>query len=220
MRGTARLSHARMETSVSAKHHDGRDRPAETYKAFASSSAKALCGPPEPERFTLLFLARRGRSNAATVCGGVPPKLVAGTWEDAEGLDAAGGGPLEPERPPGPCCDPCDGGGGPLDFGGCAGLARSKRSSRGARSNRRMMECISSAFGASINAKPFDSCVSGLRITLIASATRFSALSQPLISSAVTQTGRLPRNTVKLIRRLSSTPLVGVLLSGGLPRRH
>jgi hypothetical protein len=75
-----------------------------------------------------------------------------------------------------------------------------------------MIECISSAFGDSINAKPFDSCVSGLRMTLIASATRFSALSQPLISSAVTQTGKLPRNTVKLIRRFSSTPLEGVCL--------
>jgi len=66
----------------------------------------------------------------------------------------------------------------------CAGLARSRRSSRGARSKRRIIAFISSAFGASINAKPLDSCVSGLRITLIASATKFSALSQPLISSA------------------------------------
>src|SRR5690349_23031547 len=63
-----------------------------------------------------------------------------------------------------------------------------------------MMEFIYSAFGASINAKPLDSCVSGLRITLIASATRFSAVSHPLISSAVTQVGKLPRKTVKLIR--------------------
>src|SRR5258706_5873905 len=63
-----------------------------------------------------------------------------------------------------------------------------------------MMEFISSAFGASINAKPLDSCVSGLRITLIASATKFSAVSHPLISSAVTQVGKLPKNTVKLIR--------------------
>src|SRR5258708_31870867 len=73
-----------------------------------------------------------------------------------------------------------------------------------------MMEFISSAFGASMNAKPFDSCVSGLRITLIASATRFSACSHPLMSSAVTQTGKLPKKTVKLIRGLSSTPLEGV----------
>ena len=61
-----------------------------------------------------------------------------------------------------------------------------------------------------MNAKPLDSCVSGLRITLIASATRFSAVSQPLISSAVTQTGKLPKNTVKLIRWLSSTPCGGL----------
>src|SRR5579862_2274372 len=72
-----------------------------------------------------------------------------------------------------------------------------------------MIAFISSVFGASINAKPLDSCVSGLRITLIASATRFSAESQPLMSSAVTQAGKLPRKTVKLIRRLSSTPSVG-----------
>ena len=187
-----------------------RKLPGRDYKAFASSSAKALCGPPTPVRFTALFFVRRGRSNTATaVCGGGPAKLDALTG----GFDAEGGGPLAPDRPPGPCGGPC-GEDGPLDLGGCAGLARSKRSSRGARSNRRIMECISSAFGASINAKPFDSCVSGLRITLIASATRLSALSQPLISSAVTQTGRLPRNTVKLIRRLSSTPLVGVLRPG------
>src|SRR5437660_12882512 len=68
-----------------------------------------------------------------------------------------------------------------------------------------------------MNAKPLDSSVSGLRITLTASATRLSAVSQPLISSAVTQTGKLPRKTVKLIRRLSSTPLVGVLLRETLP---
>src|SRR5580658_6535277 len=72
-----------------------------------------------------------------------------------------------------------------------------------------MIAFISSVFGDSINAKPLDSCVSGLRITLIASATRFSAASQPLISSAVTQAGKLPRKTVKLIQRLSSTPPVG-----------
>ena len=88
----------------------------------------------------------------------------------------------------------------PLGRAGCAGLARSKRSSSGARSNRRMMEFISSVLGASMNAKPLDSCVSGVRITLIASATRFSAVSHPLISSAVTQVGKLPKKTVKLIR--------------------
>src|SRR6202011_5241201 len=53
------------------------------------------------------------------------------------------------------------------------------------------------------------SCVSGLRITFTSSYTRFSALSQDLISSFVTQTGRLPRKTVKLIRFLFLTPLVG-----------
>src|SRR5690242_10036566 len=73
-----------------------------------------------------------------------------------------------------------------------------------------MVAFISSVFGASINAKPLDSCVSGLRITLIASATRFSAVSHPLISSAVTQVGKLPRNTVKLIQRLFVSPSEGV----------
>src|ERR1700727_1652459 len=62
-----------------------------------------------------------------------------------------------------------------------------------------MIEFISSAFGVSINANPLDSCVSGLRITLTSSYTRFSALSQDLISSLVTQTGKFPRKTVKLI---------------------
>jgi hypothetical protein len=192
-----------------------RKLPGRDYRAFASSSAKALWGPPDPLRFTALFFVRRGRSKAVAVCGGEAAKLDMLTG----GFDAEGGGPLAPDRPPGPCDGPWVEE-GPLDLGGCAGLARSRRSSRGARSNRRMMECISSAFGASINAKPFDSCVSGLRITLIASATRFSALSHPRISSAVTQTGKFPRNTVKLIRWFSSTPLVGVLPSGGVPRRH
>ena len=41
-----------------------------------------------------------------------------------------------------------DEGGPPLGPRGCAGLARSKRSSNGARSKRRMIACISSAFGA------------------------------------------------------------------------
>ena len=90
--------------------------------------------------------------------------------------------------------------GASLPFGGCAGLARNNRSSRGARSNRRMIDCISSFVGASTNAKPLDSCVSWFRITLTASATRSSAASHCLISSAVTQVGRLPRNTVKLIQ--------------------
>lgn len=52
-----------------------------------------------------------------------------------------------------------------------------------------------------MNANPLDSCVSGLRMTLMESATRFSAESQDLMSSAVTQAGRLPRKTVLLIRR-------------------
>ena len=59
-----------------------------------------------------------------------------------------------------------------------------------------MIEFISSVLGASMNANPLDSCVSGLRITLIASATKFSAVSHPLISSAVTQVGKLPKKTV------------------------
>src|ERR1017187_431867 len=87
-----------------------------------------------------------------------------------------------------------------LPLEGCAGLARNSRSSRGARSKRRMIACISSAVGASTNAKPLDSCVSWLRITLTESATRFSAVSHALISSAVTHVGRLPRKTVKFIQ--------------------
>ena len=50
-----------------------------------------------------------------------------------------------------------------------------------------------------MKAKPLDSCVSGLRMTLIWSATRFSAVSHDLMSSAVTQAGKFPRKTVKLI---------------------
>ncbi len=85
-------------------------------------------------------------------------------------------------------------------FGGCAGFARRSRSSNGARSKRRMIDCISSAVGASTKAKPLDSCVSWLRITFTASATKSSAASHCLMSSAVTQVGRLPRKTVKLIQ--------------------
>lgn len=83
--------------------------------------------------------------------------------------------------------------------GGCAGLARSSLPSSGARSKRLMIACISSAFGASMKAKPLDSCVSGLRITLMESQTKDSAISQDWISSAVTQGGKLPRKMVKLI---------------------
>ena len=64
------------------------------------------------------------------------------------------------------------------------------REARG--SKRRMIDCISSAVGASTNAKPLDSCVSWLRITLMESATRSSDVSHPLMSSAVTHVGKLP----------------------------
>src|SRR5271170_4710284 len=74
-----------------------------------------------------------------------------------------------------------------------------------------MIRFISSEFGVSMNANPLDSWVSGLRITLTSSYTRFSALSQDLMSSFVTQTGKFPRNTVKLIRGLSLTPFWGIL---------
>jgi hypothetical protein len=94
-----------------------------------------------------------------------------------------------------------------LDFGGCAWLARKRRSSRGARSNRRMIDCISSELGASMKAKPLDSWVSGLRMTFTSSYTRFSELSQDLMSSLVTQTGRFPRKTVKLILLSVLAPL-------------
>ena len=63
-----------------------------------------------------------------------------------------------------------------------------------------------------MNANPFDSCVSGFRITFTSSYTRFSALSQDLMSSLVTQTGKFPRNTVKL--KLSLAPLSGICWNG------
>jgi len=44
-------------------------------------------------------------------------------------------------------------------------------------------------------------------MTLTESATRSSAASHCLMSSAVTQMGRLPRNTVKLIQFVACTPL-------------
>src|SRR4051794_24999842 len=68
------------------------------------------------------------------------------------------------------------------------------------------MEFISSEFGASIKANPLDSWVSGLRMTFTASETKPSAASHDLISSAVTQTGRFPKNTVKLIYSIVLTP--------------
>jgi len=145
---------------------------------LANSSAKALvdCG---------LLLLR--------FAAGGPPAAASRVGRGRLFRSTPGGG--------GPVIGPAALTGTPLfDFGGCAGLARSMRSSSGARSNRRMIEFISSTFGASINANPLDSCVSGLRMTLIESATRFSAESQDLISSAVTQAGRLPRKTVLLIR--------------------
>ena len=94
-------------------------------------------------------------------------------------------------------------GGELLPLEGCAGLARSSLSSSGARSKRRIIACISSGVGASTNANPLDSCVSWLRITFTESATRSSAASHCLISSAVTHMGRLPRKTVKLIQWFS-----------------
>ena len=96
-----------------------------------------------------------------------------------------------------------------LGLEGCAGLARRSRSSSGARSKRRMMDCISSAVGASIKAKPFDSWVSWLRITLIESATRSSAVNHCLMSSAVTQVGRLPKKNSKAHSVILFTPFVG-----------
>src|SRR2546430_9563332 len=64
-----------------------------------------------------------------------------------------------------------------------------------------MIRFISSELGVSMKANPFDSWVSGLRITFTSSNTRFSAFNQDLISSLVTHTGKFPRNTVKLILR-------------------
>ena len=91
-------------------------------------------------------------------------------------------------------------------FEGCAGLARRILSSSGARSNRRIIACISSVVGASINANPLDSCVSWFRMTLTESATRSSAASHCLMSSAVTHMGKLPKKTVKLIQLATFTP--------------
>jgi len=140
------------------------------YRAFASSSANALCGALPARR---CFLPpRRFRSRSAPA-GAIP--LGAPPGAAAFGLTA------------------------PLGRGGWAGLALSRRSSRGARSKRRMIRFISSSLGASMNAKPLDSWVSGLRMTFTESATRLSATSHALMSSAVTHTGRLPRKTVELI---------------------
>ncbi len=111
--------------------------------------------------------------------------------------------------------------GGPVrPLGGCAGLARRSLSSSGARSNRRMIDCISSPFGASMKAKPLDSWVSGFRITLMESATRASAFNHDWMSSAVTQVGRLPRKTVKLIRGgVSLTGIVTKVALGDCSRQ-
>lgn len=70
-----------------------------------------------------------------------------------------------------------------------------------------------------MKAKPLDSCVSGLRITLTLSATRPSADNHALMSSAVTHVGRFPRNTVKLILggySLRSRVFNGVGTQGGI----
>jgi hypothetical protein len=183
------------------------------YRAFASSSANALCGPPAP--------LRRSRRRVSLACavapafaGGLEVVAAATTPPDAGAPSGAGrrmpppcGGPVRRKSRggrsgrsllpiPGP---PMGAPLGRLPLGGWAGFARRSLSSSGARSNRVMMDCISSLLGASIKAKPFDSCVSGLRMTLIWSATRFSAVSHDLISSEVTQAGKFPRKTVKLI---------------------
>jgi hypothetical protein len=89
-------------------------------------------------------------------------------------------------------------------------LRRRILSSSGARSKRRMIDCISSAVGASTNAKPFDSCVSWFRMTLTESATRSSAASHCLMSSAATQIGKLPKKTVKLIQFAALTPWIKI----------
>ena len=197
------------------------------YRALASSSANALCGPPAarlaPAALRLPRLGGRWSATGAAATGG---ELWLETGAVTAGCCALGGWYAGLSgRCSGPRSGRSPGRAAPFGLGGCAGFARSRRSSRGARSKRRIMEFISSVFGASMNANPLDSCVSGLRITLIASATRFSAVSQPLISSAVTQTGKLPKKTVKLIRRLSSTPLVGVcgsrsMVPRALPAYH
>ena len=156
------------------KKEKGKRGAPKVYKTFASSSAKTLL--PEDDCFRPP--ARRSFDAAELMLPVVPLGRFMRSL-----ADIILGGTV--------AC--------PFPFGGCAGLARSRRSSSGARSNRRMIEFISSWFGDSIKANPLDSCVSGLRITLTASATRLSAASHDLISSAVTQTGRFPRNTVKLI---------------------
>jgi hypothetical protein len=140
------------------------------YRAFANSAAKALRGVCSRS------LPPRFRRSGRCCCWGGRLTLLG----DADA-----------------CCGD-DTRGASLPLGGCAGLARSRRSSKGARSKRRIMDAISSAVGASTKAKPLDSCVSWLRITFTASATRSSAASHCLMSSAVTHVGRLPRKTVKL----------------------
>src|SRR5580700_10053 len=50
-------------------------------------------------------------------------------------------------------------------------------------------------------------------MTLTESATRSSAASHCLMSSAVTHTGKLPKKTVKLIQFAALTPWMGFLLA-------
>ena len=171
---TVESTNSTLRQNRSFSHHAVRGQASEYQRTLASSSAKALCRAGVPVGRRAELVALRWTFGGAW--------LEAGRLEwSAAGAAGLAGGPV-------------------LPFGGCAGLARSTRSSSGARSKRRMIAFISSWLGASMKAKPFDSCVSGLRITLTASATRLSEVSHDLMSSAVTQTGRFPRKTVKLIR--------------------
>jgi hypothetical protein len=124
------------------------------YRALASSSANAVLGAfcrfaPEAE-------PRRGPRERRPALASVPP------W-------GAAAGPRWPA-----CCPSLR---SLRERGGCAGLARNSFPSSGALSKRLMIACISSAFGASTKAKPLDSWVSGLRITLMESQTKLSAIS-------------------------------------------
>ncbi len=151
------------------------------YRTLANSVANALFGscsrfrPPRRCSTGRLLVAALVRCAGGVRCSGLAALMGPGPFTATET-------PLE----------------------GCAGLARRTLSSRGARSNRRMIACISSDVGASINANPFDSCVSWFRMTLTESATRSSAASHCLMSSAVTHMGKLPKKTVKLIQLLCS----------------
>ena len=74
-----------------------------------------------------------------------------------------------------------------------------------------MMDCISSALGASMKAKPLDSCVSGLRMTLIESATRAFRVEPGLNIVRGHPDWKIAKKDSETHSRVLFTPLVGLL---------